>query len=355
MLQNVQALRGLAALLVVFVHLERLAALLGLWPGITVFGNCGVDVFFVISGLIMVVTTQRRADGPSAFLKKRITRIVPLYWAITLLVALIVVAAPSLLGSTTATPLQLLKSLLFIPYPRPDGAMHPVVFVGWTLNYEMMFYLLFTLGLFAPKRWQSLALTISLLVAAALAGQLGVLHDPVAKFYTAPIILEFGAGMLLGAALTSGRLPARRDAAVAAVAVGTAALLLMLLGPWLWPQFDRAIMFGIPAVVLVASGLIAEQGGLAISGRSIQTVGAASYSIYLTHFFCTQLVVKLALHFQGLGPIVPIAAVPATFILVVIVGVAAHFKLELPLTDLARRMLIPSRKETASVIPGGAW
>src|SRR5438270_9012352 len=115
MLVNVQALRGLAAFLVVFVHLEVLARLAGLPGGLTVFGNSGVDVFFVISGLIMVVTTSGRKQTPQGFLRNRLTRIAPLYWAITLVVFALALVAPALLQSTTADAGQLLKSLFFVP------------------------------------------------------------------------------------------------------------------------------------------------------------------------------------------------------------------------------------------------
>ena len=72
MLTNVQALRALAAFLVVFVHLQAVADRLGLGPGAFAFGNAGVDVFFVISGMIMVRTTSRRPVTAGAFLRNRI-------------------------------------------------------------------------------------------------------------------------------------------------------------------------------------------------------------------------------------------------------------------------------------------
>jgi exopolysaccharide production protein ExoZ len=355
MLLNVQALRGLAAFLVVFVHLERLAELAGLPPGLTVFGNSGVDVFFVISGLIMVVTTSGRRQTPLGFLRNRATRIVPLYWAITFAVFAVALAAPSLLQSTSADPAHLLKSLAFIPYQRPDGAMHPVVFVGWTLNYEMAFYLIFALGLMLPSRLAGLAVSIAVLLAVALAGQVLQPKDPVLAFYTAPMILEFGAGMVLGALLVRGRLPKAPAWGWPAVGVGLAALAVMLAGPWLWPGADRALMFGVPAVVIVAGGLIAERTGLVLQQGWIQLLGAASYSTYLTHFFCTQVVTKAAERLAGFGPLLMWALVPVALLLVAMVGVLVHRRLELPLTELARRCIAPLGPKPRPTIAGGAW
>lgn len=354
MLLNVQALRGLAAFLVVFVHLERLATLAGLPPGITVFGNSGVDIFFVISGLIMVVTTTGRAQTPLGFLRNRLTRIAPLYWAITFAVFALVLVAPSLLQSTTADPAQLLKSLAFIPYARADGQMHPVVFVGWTLNYEMAFYAIFALGLLLPRRNAGLALSIAILLAAAAFGQ-AARPDGVLGFYTAPMILEFGAGMALGALFVRGRLPKGASGAWMAVGSGLAALMVMLAGPWLWPEVDRSVMFGVPAVVIVAAGLIAERSGLALGQGWIQTLGAASYSVYLTHFLATQAVTKAAERLAGFGPALMWALAPVAFLLVAALGVFVHRRVELPLTGLARKLLAPMSPKPRPTIAGGAW
>jgi peptidoglycan/LPS O-acetylase OafA/YrhL len=354
MLLNVQALRGLAAFLVVFVHLERLAMLAGLPAGLTVFGNCGVDVFFVISGLIMVVTTSGRKQTPLGFLRNRLTRIAPLYWAITLAVFALALVAPSLLQATTADPAQLLKSLAFIPYARADGIMHPVVFVGWTLNYEMAFYVIFALGLLLPGRLAGLALSIAILAAVAAVGQIAR-PEGVLGFYTAPIILEFGAGMVLGALFVRDRLPTGRGWAWSAAGFGVAALVVMLAGPWLWPQFDRAVMFGVPAVVIVASALVAERAGLVLNHGWIQTLGASSYSVYLTHFFCTQVVTRAAERLAGFGPALMWALAPVAFLLVAMVGVFVHRRVELPLTELARKVVAPVGPKPRPTIAGGAW
>jgi peptidoglycan/LPS O-acetylase OafA/YrhL len=129
----------------------------------------------------------------------------------------------------------------------------------------------------------------------------------------------------------------------------------MLAGPWLWPQADRALMFGVPAVVIVASALVAERAGLALSAGWVQLLGAASYSIYLSHFFCTQVVVKAAEKLAFLGPVAAWALLPVAFILVAIVGVLVHRRLELPLTDLARRAIAPLGPRPRPTIAGGAW
>jgi exopolysaccharide production protein ExoZ len=119
--------------------------------GFDTFGGGGVDIFFVISGFIMVYTTQSHHVGPFSFFVNRVVRIVPIYWLLTLAVFTLAVIAPHLLGATRAAPSELLKSLLFIPFAKSNGAVQPILFLGWTLNYEMFFYMLFALGPFSEN------------------------------------------------------------------------------------------------------------------------------------------------------------------------------------------------------------
>ena len=136
-LRNVQVLRAFAALLVIFVHLDQLLSRLG----VPLFGGAGIDIFFVISGFIMVYTTMDREITPWSFMADRIARIVPAYWAATLGVFFLALVAPSLLQTSHMQWDELFKSLVFVPFRKATGLVQPVLFVGWTLNYEMFFYL----------------------------------------------------------------------------------------------------------------------------------------------------------------------------------------------------------------------
>ena len=78
----------------------------------------GVDIFFVISGFIMVYVTWGKLDRPGAhwhFLRARLIRIVPIYWFYTLLLAAVALTVPSVLDTAVFPVKQLLSSLLFIP------------------------------------------------------------------------------------------------------------------------------------------------------------------------------------------------------------------------------------------------
>jgi exopolysaccharide production protein ExoZ len=340
MLLNVQMLRAIAAFLVVFVHLASLAEMTGLPGESMAFGNCGVDLFFVISGMIMVMTTAGGRQTPLGFLRNRLTRIAPLYWTATLAVFTVALVTPALMQTTTADPVQLAESLAFIPFQRANGAMHPTVFVGWTLNYEMAFYVVFAAGMLLPSRVLGLAVTGAAMLAAVVAGQLAAPRNPILEFYSQPLILEFAGGMALGLLLPL--LPVTPSWRWPAIVAGVAAFALMLSDTWLLRGHDRALMFGAPAVVIVAAAVVAERAGLRAYAGWIQLLGAASYAVYLTHFFCTQAVIKTLQHLHA-GPALAWAGFPVAFVFVTIVGVSAHRAVELPLTELARRCFAPPR------------
>jgi peptidoglycan/LPS O-acetylase OafA/YrhL len=304
-------------------------------------GNGGVDLFFVISGFIMVFTTGRKPVGPLSFFAARVRRIVPLYWSVTLAVFLLARLAPSLLQNTQADLRHLTASLLFTPMMRGDGTMRPVVFVGWTLNFEMAFYILFALGLLAPRRWMGVVGTVLVLAAIVVWGAVAPPQSEVLRFYATPMVLEFGLGMLLGLAWPRLRLPPWGvPLAIPAAAIAFA---LMLVGPALWGEADRLFVFGLPATVIVAAALAIERERRALSWRWLQVLGAASYAIYLSHFFVTQAVVLVARRIGLHGPAEALVAAGIAFAGVAAAGVALHYGLERGADRLIGRVLSDGR------------
>src|SRR5690348_14430150 len=127
-LHNIQLLRAVAALMVVCIHLDAMFSKLGV-----LIPDAGVDLFFVISGFIMVQVSSNTL--PRMFFARRLIRVVPLYWTMTFLIFICAAIAPSLFVNTSADFISLAKSLLFIPFAKSDvGMAQPLLFVGWTLN-----------------------------------------------------------------------------------------------------------------------------------------------------------------------------------------------------------------------------
>lgn len=283
-IDSVQLLRALAALAVVAHHaLNDLAALSGQaraypWPL-----EAGVDLFFVISGFIMVRISGEapggRGDG-AGFLIRRIARIVPPYWAASALYLSIVLAAPHLLSRPPPGAGEVVAAFLFVPVRGAEGLIQPIYPLGWTLNYEMGFYLLFAGSLLvrttAPWRVALLAVVFGAFVAA------GALFGPqaaVLQAWSDPIILEF----VLGAAI--GLMPVRVLRAVSGFA-RLALVFVALPGFALFGEGGpRVLAWGVPSALLVlaaVSGETALRGGV---GRLAVALGDASYMIYLAHPF----------------------------------------------------------------------
>jgi peptidoglycan/LPS O-acetylase OafA/YrhL len=185
----IQALRFLAALMVVGAHLI---------PGFDTIGQHGVDVFFVISGFVMVYSSEELFSKPQAakqFMWRRICRIVPLYWLMTAVVA----------ASGNYSWQHIATSLFFIPSVWPDAPspMLPVLTVGWTLNVEMFFYLLFAAWISMPRRIAVPGVCVTLLLVFML-GNYFPLSTAVAAYWTSPKLLEFALGALIANAYRDG-------------------------------------------------------------------------------------------------------------------------------------------------------
>jgi peptidoglycan/LPS O-acetylase OafA/YrhL len=367
-LVSIQILRGLAALAVATQHAlhdaETLEARLGRpfhaldalpW-------NAGVDVFFVISGLIMVHSSRGLAGTPGAggeFLKRRLARIVPLYWAATSLYLAIALIAPTLLNREYLAPGYILASYLFVPAARPDGLVQPFYPLGWTLNFEMLFYAVFALAIGLPLR-QAAALVLASLAGLVVAGQwLAPWPQPLA-FWTDPIILEFAAGVGLGVLRAEGvRLPgwARGGLAIA----GLLGFGLVAVAPDLLSGVPRTLAYGGPALLLVAAAALGpageERGGPSLRFGTV--LGDSSYALYLLHPFAIRLAREV---FWQTG--FAHASGPLLFVVVAllasIVGAILVFRfVERPLTHRARAWLggsqgRPSAPATRQPIrPGG--
>lgn len=269
---SIQYLRGVAALMVVVFHAENM-----LFPGGAgfVFGRAGVDMFFVISGFVMWITTTN--VGPGAFLRKRLVRIVPLYWVLTLVLPFV-----SLQGGLSFRMDEslgdLLRSLLFVAYVSQENPVRiePILAPGWTLNLEMMFYLIMAASLTLRRSWQPMAIAVPL-VAMVVAGRLFGTPGTVARFYGSAWMLDFLIGIGFGMMWLRGGLG--RWSGI------WAGLVVMAAGVW-W-LFRGGPMLGLPfgpgPAVIVLGVLLLEPALRRWPSGALRRIGDASYSIYLSH------------------------------------------------------------------------
>jgi len=279
-LLSIQYLRAVAALMVVVTHLHPQWVRMGYdgaWPFWLI---SGVDIFFVISGFIMWQTTQGKSISPATFYYRRAIRIIPLYWLLTSVVVIVLLVAPGLLQSTRFEGWHVVSSYLFIPSINPgNGNLEPLLIPGWTLNYEMFFYVLFGASLILPQRMRLGAVT-TLLVALTLLGPTQITTGSPLAFYTSSILLEFIFGMWLSRIYIAGRLPAMAPAAWVLIIGGFTLLPAMTL---VGTDLPRALTMGLPALMIVAGALALEQQGRLPDSPALLVLGNASYSLYLSH------------------------------------------------------------------------
>lgn len=347
-LTQVQVLRAVAATSVALRHAQHDAATLELEAGRTfqawdpIPWSAGVDIFFVISGLIMVHTSRQlfaKTGGARLFLSRRLARIVPLYWAVTTLYLGVALLAPTFLNQNYINLRFVIESYLFIPATRPDGVVQPVYELGWTLNYEMLFYVLFTAAILLPMRWAVTAL-LTTLVGMVLAGYLAApLREPFA-FWTDPIILEFAFGVTIGIMCASSLRPSGFVRACVA-ATGLAALMLAAAFPDVSMGLARPVVYGIPASLIVWSAALApgELRHESLAARWGAGVGDASYALYLLHPFVVR-ATRIFFWRTGLVLVLgPWAFIASALVITFGVALITYRLFEKPLTRRARRLL----------------
>lgn len=334
-LVSLQYLRAIAALGVVLVHAaERRGWRFDI-------GQMGVDLFFVLSGLMMWLIAERMPRSPHRFFADRLARIAPTYWLATVFVLLMWVAGMKA-GLDQPDLWHTIKSFLFIPaeYPGKEK-IYPLVIPGWTLNYEMFFYAIFTVALFAGRKLR-LAILTGAIAGLVVAGQVTRPEGAIAASYTDPIMLEFLAGVWLGVLWTS-RVAVAPGVSVALLIVGIGATGLLA---WLAPDAPRVFAWGAPAVLIVAGVGLFERARTVATWPWLLLLGDASYSIYLWHFPTNTFWDRLAQAIDApdwLAVIIMIAGGVAF-------GVAAHLLIEKPI----RRWLRKGKTGSQPTSPGKA-
>lgn len=331
MLVYVQVLRFLAAFAVVAFHAwgvapEGYKVPDGVVSFVLAHGGHGVDLFFVISGFIIFYATQRAPLTAGDFLRRRLERIVPLYFLATLAVTLLGLTLPDIFGTPGwLTWRHVLKSLAFISFT--DGEM-PVVYVGWSLEYEMYFYLAAALlTALTENVWRNIVVLFSALVIIGQGPGVAAAAGPYA-FFADPLILEFVLGVIVGMAFVGGRV----EWAALAAASGAVGIVLAT------DPSSRVITSGIVSAILVAAAALASRKRIALSWfvRALARLGDASYSIYLAQVNTVPLATTaLVALIPGIAPLLLVFAVSS---IVTALGLALNILIERPALKLARRL-----------------
>lgn len=338
---GLQGLRFVAASLVVAMHASLYMAQRTQGASATDYwhaGGFGVHIFFVISGFVMgmssPVTGRWGAVNMAAaktFLLRRLIRVVPMYWLYTLAKLAVLLLLPTLALRSHLDPAHLLASFAFWPHRDSAGIFFPLLQVGWTLNFEMLFYAVYAaaLALGAPALVWTLLCYAGLLGLAALGGP-----DSAWAFWAQSIFLEFALGLVL-ATPRSPWARLRPPVAFVVCALGW--------GLWAWsplpPGWPGVLVSGLPAALIVAGTLGLEPWFQHARVAAWLTRGGdISYAIYLGHTFVVPLVVA-ALVKVG-WPSAALAAV-LSLLLVPLIADPIYRWIERPCTRYLKARLAP--------------
>lgn len=329
MLQSIQILRALAALLVVFAHFEYIKP---------VVGGFGVDIFFIISGFIMSYIVDR---SPRSFLYRRIIRIIPLYYAMTFLTAGLYLAKPLWFRNVIITPSALIKSLLFVPYHIKNSG--PILTLGWTLNYEMFFYLsiaFFIRFLGSKKGMIACLIGLSLFV---LISTIITWESYVLRFWGSSIIMEFVGGGILYYFWKHRLVSTTQSVKNVFITLGFGALIFLMYAEYAYGlSSKRFLLFGIPAF-FVTCGFLMLESRINTQNKFHKTMvllGDASYAMYLIHPFVIYGFLRLVYVRVGLqGPAYEFLGLLFSMTLVCILSVVFHRWFEKPVIHLLKSLL----------------
>nr|WP_286675510.1 acyltransferase [Rhizobium sp. CSW-27] len=328
-------MRAFAAFLVLFAHADNVLKLanVNLYDGWI--GGIGVDIFFTISGYIMFSVMDGKPAGAASawqFAVRRVGRIVPIYWLVTLAV----LAAWWLTGADLFSNLaqsdpgeRLVASLLFFD-------RLPIVAVGWTLCFEMVFYALASLSLLAIRSQAGRLLGISTVLLLFV-----ILRDrlELTDFYPGePTVISFVLGgviwMLLDR-LGSRHSPVAGLLLLAAAVAGMAGL-----------SGNHELNHGAPSWIVVSAlfvlgTLLCEPLARRVAWRLPVMLGDASYSLYLVHLYVVYLAGQLAFEVLHLPStrLVGILFIVFNLIACSVLSMGLYRHVERPLTVALVRML----------------
>jgi len=348
-LVNIQILRFLAAISVVLFHAlgtgqNYFGPRIGGWIAVFSYGGFGVDLFFVISGFIIYYSTSQREQSAGQFLRSRLQRIVPVYWLFTFAFLATSLLIPAQIKSDDLlNPGLIASSLFYVSFLL--GRM-PVLFVGWSLEYEMLFYIAVSALLYFGRRpsWNLLIACFCCLVLIGLAsgpGTEGTADGAAFDFFTSPLLLEFVLGIAAARYALQNALPWRPTL----MTLATLALVALFAAAGMR---NRVAIVGSGAVLLVI--LAARTGRFrAEPGRiraALAMLGDAAYSIYLVQIFTISGACKLM---KSLIPGMPLEAVVLGSTLVtLVVGYGSFILIERPLLALCRRAKWPTIRAVAT-------
>lgn len=321
---SIQWLRAFAVVMVIIFHVLLKAQILGLTTLSFSQGAAGVDLFFIISGFIMVYITQNRKFSFIDFIKRRIIRIIPLYWILSSIAAIVYFYNPLLVNSHNGET-SILSSFTLIPIYGKAMLLE----VGWTLRFEFFFYTIFAISMyfFRHNAWYC----VLLLILTSAVSLLNIDNFYI-QYFTNPIIIEFSLGIFSFHYFMKTK--------------NWLSLTFILMGFFLFIIFgiknygieNRVIFYGIPMFLFFLGSISLESivsKQKTYLSHFFKYIGDASYSLYLSHTFTIAIIAKLYIQ---LGQDIPYLFFPLSVIASVLAGAICYEWIEKPITKLIKQL-----------------
>lgn len=286
---SIQALRGIAVLGVVAFHSLTIEQKYSggdlLLPDFLRLGQSGVDLFFVISGFVMVIVTKgrfARSGEMMRFLWGRLTRIYPTYWFYFFLTVAIFLIKPNWVNTSQGHQAHFVSSFLLFP-----SNQLPLVIVAWSLIHELWFYLVLAVllrfheHLLLPSLflWGAIVTIVNLLVTVAdlPTGIRISLH---------PYSLEFITGALVALIISKEHIPklsARNAILIISLVLSVGLPLIYAFDVLKQESLLRVSIISTLYGFLVLSVATLEKLNKLTVPKSLQFIGDISYTVYLSH------------------------------------------------------------------------
>lgn len=343
--EGVQVLRVIAALLVVITHSsfythERLNPEMQIWRT----GAIGVDIFFIISGFVMMATARSFTSAPGGwklFASRRLLRIVPMYWLATTVKLVTMLLIPSMILHANLSPWTIFSSYTFLPSTNIDGRFEPLLGVGWTLIFEMFFYATFTIGLFL--RVNVITFVSAVMSTCFLVSFFRTPDWNAATMYFNPIVMYFPIGMLMF----------ELSQRVSRVTLQTSALIATILALFAFLNLEFDVKSGAANLATVATSCLVVFVTISaeplLRGRLpklLLFLGEASYVLYLFHPLVAPIVPEVL---RRIYPTIPAEiSVALCIVTAVLTAALIHSAIERPVTHWLKA------RSSAAPAPQGA-
>jgi exopolysaccharide production protein ExoZ len=340
-IRNLQGLRLYAAIPVILYHTGFTL------PGMRPVGIFGVHLFFLLSGYIMASIID---NDTTAFLRRRLIRILPLYWSLTLFLFTVAWKFPHLMNATKALPSELLKSLFFVPFAKSNGLYQPILFVGWTINYEMFFYMMLAVAVLINKR-RAAVLGASMMLTVMAVCSFFAQHNAIARFYSDPVLLEciFGLIAYYTVRYASGRLTPAMKPVLLAITFA-AMLLLPAIEEWgLLGSLPMVVRFGPLCFILICSACLLAFHGSDIKATIIVLLGDASYVMYLVHPYVEEFLDRVLGRFLPIFHIKTPVGCLIAMAFVLPISVFLYLKVDKPTVRFLNRVLCGRRRTDPAI------